>query len=285
MAGKLSGLGESVQWVAVALALTAFIGVIDYLTGYHLGFSLFYLVPISLATWKAGKRMGLVVSVAGAVTWFVADYTARGAAHLPLFIHFWNTGIRFSFFLVFVMLFSGREAAYRMEKLLARTDPLTGIRNRRAFLELVTMEAGRLERTGHGFSVAYLDCDNFKAVNDRSGHGEGDRLLVAVAETLRCSVRTMDVTARIGGDEFAVLMPETTESSALEIASRLQKNLLEKMGRHGWPVTFSVGMVTCSEDCGTAEDVLARADALMYSAKGEGKNTIVHASHPAVDEA
>lgn len=284
MAGGLIGFGKLAPWFSMALALTALVGFVDYLTGYHLGFSLFYLAPISLATWKAGRKAGLAVSLAGAVTWLIADYTAR-EVHLPLFIHIWNTGIRFSFFLVFVVLLSGREAAYRTEKVLARTDPLTGIRNRRAFLELVTMEAGRLERTGRAFSVAYLDCDNFKAVNDRSGHGEGDRLLKAVAETLSRSVRTMDITARIGGDEFAVLMPETTKSSAMEIASRLRKNLLEEMERRGWPVTFSVGMATCSEDCGTAEEVLARADALMYSAKGRGKNTIVHDIHPAADNA
>lgn len=265
----------SALWVLIALLLVAGIGYIDNWTGHRVGFSIFYLAPISLATWKAGKGAGVIAAIPCAVSWFLADFSAGEAYSYPV----WNTGIRLGFLLVIVFLLSRTRTVLDSEKRLARTDSLTGIRNRRAFLELLAMEVSRSERFNRPFSIAFIDCDNFKFVNDRFGHKEGDALLRTLADTLQQNVRKMDVIARFGGDEFAVLMPETLDGLAREVMSRVQNSLLEAMRRSNWPVTFSMGIATFLEPRHSADELIAEVDGLMYSAKNRGKNTIAQESY------
>ena len=124
-------------------------------------------------------------------------------------------------------------------------------------------------------SVAYLDCDNFKAVNDRSGHKEGDRLLESVARTLKAHVRKTDVTGRLGGDEFAIVLANTGHDSAVTVVNKLNRELDALMSSQGWPVTFSIGVgifpgVPASED-----EIISFTDKLMYRVKSSGKNNVL----------
>src|SRR6185312_6159583 len=105
---------------------------------------------------------------------------------------------------------------------LARIDALTGVANGRTFYDLARVELCRFQRTGRPFTVAYLDLDNFKQVNDRLGHPAGDDLLRRVAQVLRDNTRVLDVPARLGGDEFALLLPETDAEDALPVLSKLR---------------------------------------------------------------
>ena len=157
---------------------------------------------------------------------------------------------------------------------MARTDPLTGLPNRRAFGEAATLELERARRSGRPLSFAYLDCDGFKHVNDSLGHREGDALLVVVAQTLRASTRAVDALARLGGDEFGLLMHETDAAAALALLTRVRTNLLAAMERHGWHVGFSIGVATFVEAPGRYDDLLARGDELMYEAKRTARGTI-----------
>jgi diguanylate cyclase (GGDEF)-like protein len=160
------------------------------------------------------------------------------------------------------------------EKEISRIDFLTGIRNRRYFIELVNMEINRARRYEHPLTMVCLDLDNFKAVNDCFGHSTGDILLRLVAHTIRENIRVTDTVARLGGDEFGILMPETGRNVAEVVIQRVQKINLDYMRKHGWPVTLSIGVVTLTSPPSTVDDVLRISDRLMYIAKENGKNSI-----------
>ena len=120
-------------------------------------------------------------------------------------------------FLVLTQIACALKGAIRHQAELARTDDLTGLANRRHFFELSEAEIQRARRYAHPFSLAYIDFDHFKEVNDSRGHAEGDRLLRAATHTILDNIRSTDVMARTGGDEFAVLMPETGPEAAMSV--------------------------------------------------------------------
>jgi diguanylate cyclase (GGDEF)-like protein len=119
-----------------------------------------------------------------------------------------------------------------------------------------------------------VDLDDFKAVNDHFGHTAGDFCLRLVADTIHSCTRVTDFTSRIGGDEFALLMPETSSDQARVVVNRLLEKLLEAMRQNGWPTTFSIGVVTYLAAPESAGALLKMADDLMYSVKNAGKNDI-----------
>src|SRR5207253_7376812 len=130
------------------------------------------------------------------------------------------------------------------ERLLARTDPLTGAANARTFYESVALEAERATRAGRPLTLAYLDLDNFKRLNDRLGHAAGDAALVDLVRMIRPGLRAPDVLARLGGDEFALLLPDTDAEGAVALLTRMQEALTREMARAGRPISASVGAVT-----------------------------------------
>jgi predicted signal transduction protein with EAL and GGDEF domain len=197
------------------------IGIIDYLTGYELAISVFYVLPISLVTWLTGRRFGLLASLASAVVWLSADIATGHPYSHPL-IPLWNSLIRFAFFVIITMLLCALKRAMQRESELARTDHLTGAVNLRFFYELAQMEIDRLHRYGHPFTLAYIDLDGFKAVNDQFGHATGDRVLHTVVNFIKKHMRKTDVCARLGGDEFALLLPETDQEVARLAISKIR---------------------------------------------------------------
>jgi diguanylate cyclase (GGDEF)-like protein/PAS domain S-box-containing protein len=162
------------------------------------------------------------------------------------------------------------------EHQLAHTDSLTGLLNRRGFGRALAREARRLARYHRPFTLAYLDVDNFKQINDTWGHSAGDEALRRVAAVLAESTRDIDVITRLGGDEFAMLLPETDPEAARTAMTRLRQRLLRVGTDDSWTVTFSVGALTCLEPPPSVEDLMAQADGLMYTAKTMGKNTVVY---------
>lgn len=149
--------------------------------------------------------------------------------------------------------------------------------NRRAFLEVAAREIERSRRYRHELSLAYLDLDGFKAVNDQRGHMVGDRVLIALAGLARATARSVDTVARIGGDEFVILMPETDARAAVSLAERLRAACSRAAGSDAAPVTCSVGVVTFECAPTDVEELLANADALMYEAKAAGGDSVRHA--------
>ena len=166
------------------------------------------------------------------------------------------------------------------EQELARIDSLTGAANRRSFYEKLEEELSRLRRHQRPFSIAYVDLDNLKKVNDKFGHEQGDSVLSTVSSTIRQSIRRADTIARLGGDEFAVLFSETGTEGARVAMDLLNGRLLDAMRLQGWPVTFSIGLLTCLEAQVSAEELVKKADDLMYLVKSSGKNAITHSTIP-----
>jgi len=162
------------------------------------------------------------------------------------------------------------------EKDSARKDFLTGIANRRSFFELAGIETKRSGRYKTPLTTIYLDLDNFKTINDQFGHHIGDEVLCSVSKTIKRNIRSIDTVARLGGDEFAILLPETGAKSADVVSRKIQKELLDIMETNGWPVTFSMGVATYKKATGNFNEIIKKADGLMYSVKQHGKNMIKH---------
>ena len=134
----------------------------------------------------------------------------------------------------------------------------------------------RAARYGRAFTLAYVDLDNSKAVNDLEGHDAGDELLRRIADALRSSTRQTDVLGRLGGDEFAAVLPETSGGATGSVLENLRKQLIRAMAKGGWPVTFSIGAVTFETPIDTSREALRVADAAMYTVKRSGKDGIHH---------
>jgi diguanylate cyclase (GGDEF)-like protein len=265
-------------WAITGLALIGVVGILDFLTGYELAFSLFYLLPISLVAWFASQRLGILASIASACVWFAADVAAGNFYSYP-FIYAWNTLVRLSIFIITALLLSTIKRALAHQRELARTDYLTGAANARFFYDLVQIEINRLQRYKHSFTLAYIDLDNFKTVNDRFGHLIGDQLLCAVVLSAGKYLRKTDLVARLGGDEFALLLPETNQESARIALDKIQGALLEEMQKHNWPITFSIGVLTCNAVPNTPDELVSITDELMYAVKRDGKNAIKYSTY------
>ncbi len=263
----------------VGFVLIGLIGLTDYLTGYELAFSVFYVIPISLVTWYASRQLGIVMSLASAIVWLGADIGTGHTYSHPL-IPIWNTLIRLAFYVFITLLLSALRNVTEHERELARKDYLTGAVNSRLFYELAQREIDRLQRYQHPLTLAYVDLDNFKSINDRFGHAEGDRVLCTVVSCARKYLRKTDVVARLGGDEFVFLLPETDQDSARVALTKIHARLLEEMRQNNWPITLSVGVLTCNSSAPYTTDELVRiTDELMYSVKGDGKNDIVFSTY------
>jgi len=159
----------------------------------------------------------------------------------------------------------------------ARTDPLTGLANRTGFDEARRAAYQELKRTGTPFALAFVDIDHFKRLNDHFGHDTGDEALRQVAETLAGGVRQSDVVGRLGGDEFAVLMPGVTAATMHRRFDPIKHDLDQMVSRHGWSISFSIGVVACESATPRERDAVNLADRMMYDAKGSGRNAIRYA--------
>jgi diguanylate cyclase (GGDEF)-like protein len=264
-------------WITIGLSLLCAVGLLDYLTGYELSFALFYLFPIALVTWFTNGKIGVVIAFVSAAIWLTADVLA-GQVYAHKVIFLWNTAIRLGFFLLTVLSLRLGKTLER-ERALARSDYVTGAVNARFFRDLAQREIDRSARYLHPFTIAYIDVDNFKAINDAFGHATGDKVLSAVADSMQQHLRKTDVVARVGGDEFVILLPEVGTEVAQAVISKMRHRLSEEMQHKSWPVTFSIGVLTFTAVPLSADEMLSMADKMMYTVKNSGKNNISYATH------
>ncbi|WP_036485492.1 GGDEF domain-containing protein [Myxosarcina sp. GI1] len=250
------------------------INVIDYLIVIDISLSILYLLPISFTSWYGKKRFSFSLVLLSTVGWIIGEYVAKPHLH-PLII-LWNTLVRLVVFFTIAYLISNLKTAYEKEKTLSRIDPLTGIANRRFFIELLRSESIRSVRYGHCLTLAYFDLDNFKEVNDCQGHDLGDKLLRFIAQTVKQQIRETDTVARLGGDEFALLLPETNYEAAQSILFRLQQQIRTSIEAYHPSVSLSIGAVTFQNFPDSTDKMLKIADRLMYRVKQSGKNNIEH---------
>jgi len=261
--------------ISVSLFLLALLGWIDYLTGDY-SLIVFYLIPVSLVAWFVNRTSGMLFCLLALAARFIANEAQTDFAFQSTSLHYWNECIELLFLLIMSLLFSALRKNLDTEKTLASSDPLTGALNRRAFFDITEYELNRSHRYGHATTIAYIDLDNFKAVNDRLGHAVGDNLLITVTKTIISHIRSTDILSRFGGDEFVILLPETPAEAAKTLLEKIQSQLNQAMSAQDWPVSFSIGAITYPKAPPGVDEVIKKADMLMYEVKRSGKNRLLH---------
>ncbi|MBL7996519.1 GGDEF domain-containing protein [bacterium] len=268
--------------ILYSAAFIFLIGLADYVTGREVVLSVFYAVPLVFIAWYSRFTTALVMAILTAIIWFLANYL-DGTAYPHWAIPYWNSLVRLSFQLMLIFLTTKLKNALQFEKSLARVDSLTRLANGRGFQELAMLELQRSSRAGRPFTVAYVDLDNFKYINDTFGHDKGDALLIEVATIFRKSLRTIDQAARLGGDEFALLMPETDLDAAKVVITKVREALQTAMQQKQWPVTASIGVLTFDVPPASVNAMIKMVDDLMYTVKKSGKNNATfHSYRPSV---
>jgi diguanylate cyclase (GGDEF)-like protein len=247
--------------ITLGFAVIAVGFLVDITTGRDLSLSLVYVGGVAFMAWAGSFRVGLLGAGGAAVAVLVdalANTTSGGTALA-------NAATAFVL-LAFVSAIVDRlRRAMIREQSQARFDPLTGLPNRRACEERGELELARLQRSGSALSVAYLDFDGLKQINDNRGHAAGDAALIHFAESAQSELRPTDLLSRIGGDEFALLLPDTDYDEATTVIRRIQARIAEADG--GEPASVTVGLVTWRSAPQNLEQLFVEADALMYNAK------------------
>lgn len=270
----LNGLGKGGIF-AIGILLIGLIGWLDYITGFEITFSFFYLISITLVTWYVGLRAGVGMTFVGVLFWLISNWIA-GETYSNEWIRLFNAGVRLTVFSLIAYLLHELKTIYRKEHVLARTDFLTGAFNRREFAQQLELEIERARRLGYPISLAYIDLDNFKVINDNEGHRAGDAQLRLIAHTILHTIRKTDVFARLGGDEFGLILPNVNQADAKYVLEKIENAVMQELHRVHSPVTLSTGVVTFKLPSADADVLLQRADALMYEAKLAGKNRVVY---------
>ena len=260
----------------ISLVILAFLGYVDMKTGDELSVSLFYLAPVALIVWFEGFTNGVLFATLSVAVIFVSNRYSPDGIETFTFTYAWNNIAILIFYIIAVFAIWLLKKNLERERQLATTDTVTGLYNSRFFSEEAEREMERSRRFGHPLSMVFIDCDNFKRINDTYGHHIGDKLIRMVADELAMSVRSIDMVSRLGGDEFAILLPETDGRTAKKHFGYIRKRLRERMNENNWNVTFSIGIATFLTPPESVDEMIKRADSLMYLVKKAGKDDIRH---------
>lgn len=269
-------LSNGPKWVLFlgASVFIIFLTLLSYYARSEVALSIILMVPVYIIAWYVGPFSAIIISLASALSWDIIDIYS-GKIFSNDVIHYLNTLIRFNVFTIISLFLLEIRRHLSQVSYLADTDGLTGLANKLCFFENIKNEAIRNKRYKHPFTIAYMDIDNFKQVNDTFGHNTGDRLLKDVANTIKTNLRNTDIVARLGGDEFAILFPETDYTNSETALQKIRKNLVLTMDLNKWPVTFSFGAITFKEAMMDINHMTKAVDNLLYNVKKSGKNNII----------
>ena len=262
-------LSELSYWAIGLLAsvLILLVATLDHATGYEISFSIFFLIPILIAVGYGDRNMGYAAGIVSASAWMIVEKTSA-LPYSQSWILYWNTGVRLTFFLLFAYLAADLRANLVRHRQLARTDSLTGLLNRVGFMETAAGMFGAATHQKNATTIAFIDLNDFKKINDMLGHEQGDAVLSFVAKELSRSLRRSDIVARYGGDEFAILLPNTNSSGATVLLERLYDQVLEGLRDSPWSrVGLSIGAIVLDRGDVNLAEALHTADTLMYRAK------------------
>ncbi len=258
-----------------ALAVLLLVAYLDFSTPSYISITGFYFLPVFFALWFCEMPAAVFV-LALAALFNIAEtvlsdehrLTAVEAALSATSLFIVHAG-----FAALIYVMKGIVSKLEAE---SRTDALTGLKNRRGFIEILEQENRRKKRFDRGLVLVSIDIDHFKSVNDSQGHAVGDALLIAIAQCLLASLRDIDTCSRLGGDEFLVLLPSTSREEAEPVLQRLHAKLRPMVRQFGANVSASVGaLVVSSTSELSLPDILRKADTLMYSVKHRGKDNLV----------
>jgi len=233
------------------------------------------IIPILLASWYGGRIAGTSLAIFTASSLLATNWVL-GSFNSEDFSPAYDSLVTLFAYLFIGIIVTNFKKVHGVEVLAADTDSLTGVNSSRRFYAELSNEILRSNRYGHIFSLSYIDVDNFKQINDTLGHSVGDRLLINLSKCLLKSLRKTDIVARLGGDEFVCLLPEAGEVEAKSAMIKAEKTLKDNMKRHGWEVSFSIGVVTFEKLPDDVHEAVKLADELMYEVKGKNKNDIAY---------
>jgi len=262
------------KWVVWSLCLCAIaaLGAIRHATDAEYAFASMALLPVLVLAWMGGRGPGLLLAALSALMWLATDLSSDRSFSAS-WVPWLNSAVRLLTYGLVVLLVSQVRLQFDREKEYATRDALTGLRNRREFYRAGTSEMARAGRYGKHIAVILLDLDNFKALNDTQGHDHGDMALKATAQALVAATRDSDLVARIGGDEFVVMLPEIGFDAAAAAGRKVFAAVTHALDAHP-PTRASVGVAWFEVADRGFSDLLKTADELMYSVKANGKNDV-----------
>jgi len=259
----------------LSFVLILILGVMQFLFSETVTIAPLYIFPILFSSWYGSKTTGILSAFLSTLVFVVIETTYNRV--LPTFNELLLLSAPYltAYLLLAILIINFRDV-HRIEVYAADTDNLTGLHSARSFYVELTNELLRSKRYDHVFSLAYLDVDNFKSINDSLGHREGDKLLKEVANCLVSSLRGTDVIARLGGDEYACLLPETNQEKAKLAFLKTVDLLNKRMAKNRWDVSFSIGVMAFENIPEDIKEAIDLADKLMYSVKNDNKDNIAY---------
>jgi len=259
----------------LSFVLILILGVMQFLFRETVTIAPLYIFPILFSSWYGSKITGILSAFLSTLVFIIIE-TAYNRV-LPTFNELLLLSAPYltAYVLLAILIINFRDV-HRIEVYAADTDNLTGLHSARSFYVELANELLRSKRYDHVFSLAYLDVDNFKSINDSLGHREGDKLLKEVANCLVSSLRGTDVIARLGGDEYACLLHETNQQKAKSAFLKTVDLLNKRMVKNKWDVSFSIGVMTFENIPEDIKEAIDLADKLMYSVKNDNKDNIAY---------
>lgn len=276
LAKLAAGLPRVNRVVVTAVGLLGVTGLayIDWHTGPHVGVGVVYALVVMGVTYHATWVDGAIVATFAAGAGLLDDLL-HPAVEYGAPVVLWGLFSELGVFLIMVVIIHQVEEFVEELNAQSRIDGLTGLANTRAMVEAIDRERARSERTGEPLTVAFMDLDQMKQVNDSFGHGAGDEALRAFAATVLESIRTHDTFGRIGGDEFVLLLPGTDQQQAVVVVERLRDALGRAASSVIPHVTASIGVVTYHGALPSTAVILNTADRIMYQAKRAGGDRVI----------
>jgi diguanylate cyclase (GGDEF)-like protein len=251
------------------------LGVVQFFIGETVNIAPFYIFPPLFSSWYGSRTTGVLSAFFSTLVFVVIETAFNRVPPAFCELLLFSAPYLAAYMLLAILIINFRDV-HRMEVHAADTDNLTGVHSARSFYAELANELLRSKRYDHVFSLAYIDVDNFKNINDALGHAAGDRLLKEVADCLVSSLRATDVIARLGGDEYACLLPETNQEE-VKLAFLKTVDLLNKrMAKNKWDVSFSIGVVTFENIPEDIKEAIDLADTLMYSVKNDNKDSVAY---------
>jgi diguanylate cyclase (GGDEF)-like protein len=253
------------------LALSFSIFIIDYkILGTEVTFTLLYLIPIVTVTWFSGLKFGMAVSLFSISEWLILKVHSEESADVLLFTI--DTLSKLLVFIFIVIILSVLKTRIEKEKIHSTHDHLTGVLNRNGFYEILDNEIYRARRSNDPLTLAYLDIDNFKYINDHLGHHVGDEVLKQLTAMVQSIIRKTDVHGRLGGDEFVILFPDTSIRDSRSVIKKIKSEFSKITFRKKWPISLSIGVGVFRGNSLDAKKMMTTADSLMYKVKKGTKN-------------